>query len=74
MVEILERYGGWPVVRGNDWQSQNWEWTDANRNISKDGLDDTLLFTVAVMTDQKNSSKRVLDVSVIFDKMTSLKR
>lgn len=66
MVEILERYGGWPVVRGNDWQSQNWEWTDANRNISKDGLDDTLLFTVAVMTDQKNSSKRVLDVSVIF--------
>lgn len=68
MVEILERYGGWPVVRGNDWQSQNWEWTDANRNISKDGLDDTLLFTVAVMTDQKNSSKRVLDVSVFFKK------
>lgn len=64
MVEILENYGGWPVVKGNNWKPEHWEWMDANRNISNDGLDDALLFALAVLTDQKNSSRRVLDVSV----------
>lgn len=66
MVEILERYGGWPVVKGSSWNEENWEWSDANRNISNDGLDDTLLFALTILTDQKNSSRRILDVSVIF--------
>lgn len=63
MVEILERYGGWPVVKGEHWVADSWEWTDANLNISNDGLDESLLFTLAVLTDQKNSSTRILDVS-----------
>lgn len=62
MVEMLEEIGGWPVVKGDDWNSDDWEWTNTNQDISKDGLDDTLLFSLAVLTDQKNSSKRVLDV------------
>lgn len=63
MVEILERYGGWPVVKGENWTEENWEWMQANQNISNDGLDDVLLFSLAISTDQKNSSKRILDVS-----------
>lgn len=63
MVEILERYGGWPVVKGNSWNEENWKWMEAHRNISNDGLDDTLLFALAILTDQKNSSRRILDVS-----------
>lgn len=62
MVNILEIFGGWPVVKGSEWISENWEWMDANRNISMGGLDDTLLFSLVVLTDQRNSSKRVLDV------------
>lgn len=64
MVEILERYGGWPVVKGENWVADSWEWADANLNISNDGLDDTLLFALAILTDQKNSSTRILDVSL----------
>lgn len=64
MVEILERYGGWPVVKGENWAADSWEWPDANLNISNDGLDDTLLFALAILTDQKNSSTRILDVSL----------
>lgn len=64
MVEILKKYGGWPVVVGSQWNSENFEWMNANQNISKDGLDDTLLFSLSVLTDQRNSSKRVLDVSL----------
>lgn len=66
MIEILDRYGGWPVVKGENWTAENWEWMDANLNISNDGLDDVLLFALAILTDQKNSSTRVLDVNVIF--------
>lgn len=62
MVQILEKYGGWPVVKGDLWNEANWEWMHANRNISNDGLDDTLLLSLAVLTDQKNSSTRVLDL------------
>lgn len=62
MVEILEKYGGWPVVKGESWDADNWEWMKANQNISNDGLDDTLLLSLAVLTDQRNSSRRVLDV------------
>lgn len=65
MVDILEKYGGWPVVKGSAWDSESWQWMEANRNISIDGLDDTLLFSVTVLTDQRNSSKRVLDVCFI---------
>lgn len=64
MVDILKKYGGWPVVVGSQWISDNFEWMNANQNISKDGLDDTLLFSLSVLTDQRNSSKRVLDVSL----------
>lgn len=66
MVDILKKHGGWPVVEGSNWKEDNWEWMAANRNISNDGLDDTLLFSLVVLTDQRNSSKRVLDVSFYF--------
>lgn len=71
MIEILERYGGWPVVKGESWAADSWSWTDANLNISNDGLDDTLLFALAILTDQKNSSTRILDVSLSLSNCTS---
>lgn len=63
MVEILEKYGGWPVVKG-DWDSEKWDWMEAYHNISNDGLDDTAIFSLNILTDQRNSSKRVLDVNM----------
>lgn len=63
MVEILDKYGGWPVVK-NDWDETNWDWIETNRNMSVDGVEDALIFSLAILTDQKNSTKRVLDVNV----------
>lgn len=71
MVEILDKYGGWPVVKGDAWTPDNWEWMIVNQNISKDGLDDTLLFSLSVLTDQRNSSKRVLDVRCFSTRLNS---
>ncbi|XP_031626097.1 neprilysin-2-like [Contarinia nasturtii] len=61
MVEILDKYGGWPVVKG-DWDSEKWDWMEAYQNMSSDGLDDNILFSLNILTDQRNSSRRVLDL------------
>lgn len=70
MVEILEKNGGWPVVKGDTWDSENWEWIEANRNISVEGLSDALIFAFHIIVDHKDSTRRVIavcmKVSMIF--------
>lgn len=62
MVEILEKHGGWPVVKGESWDSENWEWMEANKNISDEGLSDSLIFAYHITIDYKNSTKRIIAV------------
>lgn len=63
MVEILNRYGGWPVVEGENWEADNWDWVAAKKNILNDGLVDDLILEFSVRPDFRNSSKRILYVS-----------
>lgn len=65
MMEILENYGGWPVVKGNKWNDGEWNWMEINTRMSAEGLDDALIFSLAILTDQRNSSRRILDVKAI---------
>lgn len=67
LADILETYGGWPVVKGDAWLEEEWDWIQINKQIQKDGLDDSLLFNFAVTTDQKNSTRRVLDVITFYN-------
>lgn len=62
MVEILDRYGGWPVVQGNDWKSDNWNWYEMMKRISRDGLED-LILGYYISADLKNTNRRILSVS-----------
>lgn len=63
MVEILDKYGGWPVVKGNDWQSDNWDWFEMTKRISHDGLDN-LILECFISVDLKNTNRRILSVSL----------
>lgn len=62
MMEILENYGGWPVVKGDKWNEKEWDWIEINKKMSVEGLEDTIIFSLSIVTDQRNSSKRILDV------------
>lgn len=64
MIEVLNRYGGWPVVEGDEWQSENWNWLEASRNISSDGLVE-LILDCHIEVEPKNSSKHILTVSIL---------
>ncbi|XP_031638615.1 neprilysin-2-like [Contarinia nasturtii] len=62
IVEIHEKIGGWPVVKG-DWDSKSWEWMEANKILSNAGLSDSFIFQFYITIDSKDSSKRVIAVS-----------
>lgn len=63
MADILESFGGWPVVKGDSWKSEDWDWLNIGQKISKAGLD-ALILESYVSIDLKNTSKRVVSVSI----------
>lgn len=64
MVEYLEKYGGWPVTKGeNEWNENNWDWLNVKRQILNDGFLDDLILEFSIRPDEKDTSKRALFVS-----------
>lgn len=63
LTDILEAYGGWPVIKGDLWSEGSWDWFEVIKKFRRMGLETNLLFTFSVTTNLKNSSTRILDVS-----------
>lgn len=63
LADILESYGGWPVVKGDLWSEDSFNWLDMIKRFRQAGLDTSIIFSFAVVTNLKNSTSRVLDVS-----------
>lgn len=63
LADILELYGGWPVVKGDSWSDDAFEWAEVVKKFRRMGLETRVIFTLSVVTDLRNSTKRVLDVS-----------
>lgn len=64
LADILESYGGWPVVKGDSWSEANWNWIETIKKFRLSGLDIHIIFSFSVTTDYKNSSRRIIDVSM----------
>lgn len=62
MIEMLEKYGGWPIVKGNNWNAENWDWINISQQIFNDGLI-KLILNWGISVDLKNSTRNVLIVS-----------
>lgn len=56
-------YGGWPAVKGDLWSDGGWDWVETIKKFRRMGLDTSIVFAFSVVTDLKNSTGRVLDVS-----------
>lgn len=63
LADILEAFGGWPVVKGDLWCDKEFNWIEIVKRFRRMGLDTNVIFALSVVTDLKNSTKRVLDVS-----------
>lgn len=62
LVELIESYGGWPVVMGEQWNAENIDWIELIGNMSKDGINTKPIVSISVSQDFKNSSKHILMV------------
>lgn len=62
MVDILEKYGGWPVIKGHNWKSDEWQWMEANKKIFNDGFPANLVMGFFVEINIRNSSTRIIYV------------
>lgn len=67
LIEMLDEFGGWPVVKGTTWSDDNWSWTDMIKKFRRIGIDTDFIFSLTVESDLRNSSRRVLDVTTIVE-------
>lgn len=63
LIEILEKFGGWPAVKGEKWLDENWDWIESNKKIANDGLIEDLIIDIRIISDSRNSSKRIISVN-----------
>lgn len=62
LLNILDKYGAWPVLKGSDWKSNDWDWLEVRNRIAVDGIMD-LIVDLSITVDQKNSSKIIITAS-----------
>lgn len=65
ITQILENYGGWPVIKGEQWNAENIDWIELIGNMSRDGINTKAIVSISVSQDFKNSSKHILMVRCI---------
>lgn len=61
MFKILDRLGGWPVLRRGAWNA-SWTWDRLTQASSFIGYSSQYIISFAIASDWRNSSKRILDV------------
>lgn len=64
LADILESFGGWPVVKGDSWSDATWDWIEVIKKFRRMGLPTAIIFTFDINTDLKNTNQRQLYVSI----------
>ena len=57
----LEKFGGWPLLEGDNWKEKNFSWNMASE-FMKNGHNWGYIFGLKVSEDRKNSTRRVIYV------------
>jgi len=60
LKNILQMYGGWPVIEGDSWSEGSFDWMDTMRRFRMMGLDHSIIITVDVLPDAVESDKRII--------------
>ena len=66
LKEILQEFGGWPVVQGDSWDEESFVWYNNVYEFRRVGYSIDYLIDFSITTDLKNSSYRTIDVSIKF--------
>ncbi|XP_044018489.1 neprilysin-2-like isoform X2 [Aphidius gifuensis] len=62
LLKILEKLGGWPVLDGDNWNENNFDWRDTIYKFRDMGYSVDYFLDFSIGFDLKNSTKRVIDL------------
>jgi len=62
LKEIVAKLGGWPVVEGEKWSGENFQWHKLSVKASDEGLNSDRMISIGIGTDSKDSEKRILEI------------
>ena len=65
LIDMQEKIGGWPMVKGDEWDKLEWIWQCAVKALRQLGFSTDYLIDFSVETDLKNSTRRIIDVRLI---------
>ncbi|XP_015111046.1 neprilysin-2 isoform X2 [Diachasma alloeum] len=60
LLSILQKLGGWPVLEGDQWNEETFNWTQSVYNLSDLGYFVNYFFKISIEVDFKNTTKHVL--------------
>ncbi|KAI8129853.1 hypothetical protein FF38_13123 [Lucilia cuprina] len=61
--QIAETLGGWPVIVGDSWDSDNsWTWQETVKKFRRLGFSMDYVVDFSIGVDLKNSTKRIIDL------------
>lgn len=60
LQDILDTFGGWPVVKGDEWDvNSEWDWVTAIEEFNKIGYRIDHIIDFKIITDPRNASSRI---------------
>ncbi|CAL7951567.1 unnamed protein product [Xylocopa violacea] len=62
LLDILKNLGGWPVLEGDQWDEDAFNWTESVYKFRKMGYSVDYFIDFSVGVDLKNSTKRIIDL------------
>lgn len=65
IADIAKKLGGWPVIEGGSWNADDsWTWQETVKKFRRVGFSMDYIIDFSVSVDLKNSTKRIIDVSL----------
>lgn len=62
MQTIMESLGGWPILKGENWDENLWTYQEILLKLGKLGLETSQIFSAFIDADMKNSTARKIYV------------
>ena len=65
LLEILKKLGGWPVIVGNAYDEEKFDWVEAMYMLRENGFKFSSIVGFGIEPDLKNNSKNLISVSIL---------
>ena len=66
LKKILKKLGGWPVLEGDTWIDENFDWINTSSQFHNAGYSSNHVISFKVEIDRKNTSRRIISVRISF--------